>query len=117
MRRRLLAMITLVSLALAPLALSRQTDTTGSNPLLSATWERRELSGHIEARRSTGDYTYVLVEADGERTWAVIAEPLRSQDSEVRLQLYARLGRYTSRRLGQTFEPLYFATLLPQETR
>ena len=89
----------------------------GTNPLLSATWESRKLAGRIEARKQAGSYTYLLVDTGDAQTWTVIAEPLDRGAQDVRLQLYARLGRFTSRHLNYTFEPLHFATVLPKETR
>lgn len=130
-RRKRMLLIGTVLLAIAILAITKagvhiattQASTTpglqGTNPLLSATWVERDVSGHVVSTHAAGRYTYLRVVTEEEELWAVIAEPLPDDLEEVtRLRLYASLERYTSKRLGRTFENLHFATLIdPEKTR
>ena len=108
-----LFIIAISSIGLVSARTSSPHSASGANPLLSATWMEGEVSGRVMSTHRAGSYPYLRVDTEDGELWAVIAEPLpRSHQEVTRLRLYASLERYTSRRLGQTFENLHFATLI-----
>jgi hypothetical protein len=72
--------------------------------------ELATFTGTVREVLPAGNYTYLRVHvADGDERWVVVmGDPDRD---EVTVQSFGRRRDFVSRRLGRTFDELYFASL------
>ncbi|XXY45793.1 hypothetical protein WME91_37905 [Sorangium sp. So ce269] len=79
--------------------------------------EGMRFEGHVVQRLDAGSYTYLEVErAEGERRWVVTlssSRGVRSRAGEVRVIAMGFAERFASKRLGRSFDGLYFAVVQP----
>ncbi|WP_437957479.1 hypothetical protein WME76_40185 [Sorangium sp. So ce119] len=79
--------------------------------------EGARFEGRVVQRLDAGSYTYLEVErAEGERRWVVTlssSRGARSRADEVRVIAMGFAERFASKRLGRSFDGLYFAVVQP----
>lgn len=79
--------------------------------------ERMRFEGHVVQRLAAGSYTYLEVEkAGGERSWVVTlssSRGARAGAGGVRVVAVGFADHFVSKRLGRSFDGLYFAAVHP----
>jgi hypothetical protein len=79
--------------------------------------ERMRFEGQIVQRLAAGSYTYLEVErAEGERSWVVTlssSRGARARAGDVRVVAMGFADHFVSKRLGRSFDGLYFAVVQP----
>ena len=67
-------------------------------------------SGTVVQTMNSGGYTYVLLDKDGNQTWAAMPETEIEVGEEIDLAPGAAMPNFTSRTLNRTFETIYFTS-------
>lgn len=79
--------------------------------------ERLRFEGRVVQRLTAGSYTYLEIErAEGERSWVVTlssSRGARAGAGDVRVTAMGFADHFVSRRLGRSFDGLYFAVVKP----
>lgn len=79
--------------------------------------ERLSFEGRVVQRLAAGSYTYLEVErAEGERSWVVTLSSSRGarvSAGGVRVVAVGFADQFVSKRLGRSFDGLYFAVVQP----
>jgi hypothetical protein len=79
--------------------------------------QRSLFEGRVLERVRASSYSYLLIERDnGERTWVVTlasSAGARSSTEKVRVLAIGYAQQFRSKRLGRTFDGLYFAVVRP----
>jgi hypothetical protein len=84
------------------------------NPLTLATPVLEHFTAVVDERLKAGSYTYVrLHDAAGAERWIATLGATAPDTTQVTVDVFARLQRFESPRLGRTFAPLSFARLSP----
>jgi membrane protein implicated in regulation of membrane protease activity len=65
-------------------------------------------SGTVVQTMSSGGYTYVLLDRDGNESWAAMPETEVKVGEEVTLAPGAPMNNFNSRTLNRTFDTIYF---------
>ncbi|MGK4005271.1 hypothetical protein WMF31_21760 [Sorangium sp. So ce1036] len=117
--------VTVVSAALLGAGASwrRGPDAPGARPLGPLTafalpaGERMRFEGRVVQRLAAGSYTYLEVEREeGERSWVVTlssSRGARAGAGGVRVVAMGFADQFVSKRLGRSFDGLYFAVVRP----
>jgi len=64
--------------------------------------------GTVVETMNSGGYTYVLLENNGQRNWAAMAETTVKVGEQVELKQGMVMTNFTSKSLNRTFERIYF---------
>lgn len=95
-------------------------DPNGQGPLATFALpasERMRFEGRVVERLEAGNYVYLAVErATGERVWVVTLASSTGAGPEVTSASVVAVGyapQFASKRLGRSFEGLYFAVVRP----
>ena len=67
-------------------------------------------SGTVVQTMNSGGYTYVLLDKDGNQSWAAMPETEIKVGEEVALAPGAPMNNFNSRTLNRTFDTIYFTS-------
>ena len=67
-------------------------------------------SGTVVQTMNSGGYTYILLDKDGNESWAAMPETEVKVGEEVTLAPGAPMNNFNSRTLNRTFETIYFTS-------
>ena len=67
------------------------------------------LAGKVAETFASGGYTYLLLERDGQKTWAAIPETPVEVGREISLKPGMEMKNFSSKALKRTFESIYFS--------
>ncbi len=96
------------------LALAKPARNAATNPLTLATPVLEHFRAVVDERLAAGSYTYVhLRDATGTERWLATLSATDPGATQVTVDVFARLDRFESPRLGRTFSPLSFGRLSP----
>lgn len=68
------------------------------------------LSGKVIETMSSGGYTYVNIEKDGNKTWVAVPNIKVTVGEEIAFQPGMVMANFTSKSLGRTFDKIVFST-------
>jgi hypothetical protein len=68
------------------------------------------LSGKVVETMDSGGYTYVLLEKDGEKTWAAVPQMKVRKGQMLSLRPGMEMENFTSKTLNRTFKKIIFSS-------
>ncbi len=75
------------------------------------------LSGKVVETFNAGNYTYMNIEKDGQKTWAAIPYTKISVGQEVVVRSGMKMGQFTSKSLNRTFDNIIFSVGLVTDAK
>jgi hypothetical protein len=75
----------------------------------AASFAESSLSGKVAETMDSGDYTYVLLEKDGEKTWAAVPHMDVTKGQTVTLSPGIEMIDFHSKKLNRTFKKIIFS--------
>ena len=83
---------------------------SAESPEMSTALGASSLSGKVVETMSSGGYTYVNIEKDGNKTWVAVPNIKVTVGEEIAFQPGMVMANFTSKSLGRTFDKIVFST-------